>query len=82
MMIRRFLLRCSIMPLVFLAAPWLGGQRLEAAETQLKSPKSGTKIRLAVPSPSLSYLPIYVALQKGFFARRDSTWKSFKWRRA
>lgn len=70
MMIRRFLLRYSIMPLVFLAAPWLGGQRLEGAETQLKSPKSGTKIRLAVPSPSLSYLPIYVALQKGFFARR------------
>jgi NitT/TauT family transport system substrate-binding protein len=41
-----------------------------SAEAQLKTPVSGTKIRLAVPSPSLSYLPIYVALQKGFFARR------------
>src|SRR5262249_60219279 len=49
---------------------WLGGQRVEGAEAQLKSPVSGAKIRLAVPSPSLSYLPIYVALQKGFFAKR------------
>jgi len=27
-------------------------------------------VRLAIPSPSLSYLPIYVAVQRGFFARR------------
>ena len=58
------------MSLVFLAALWSGGQRLAGAEAQVKSPVSGTKIRLAVPSPSLSYLPIYVALQKGFFAKR------------
>jgi NitT/TauT family transport system substrate-binding protein len=49
---------------------WLGAHPATGAETQLKNLVSGTKIRLAVPSPSLSYLPIYVALQKGFFARR------------
>ena len=70
MMTKRILLRYTVMPLVFPVALGFGGQRLEGAETQLKNPMSGTKIRLAVPSPSLSYLPIYVALQKGFFARR------------
>jgi NitT/TauT family transport system substrate-binding protein len=40
------------------------------AESSGKSSGSGTKIRLAVPAPSLSYLPIHVALQKRFFARR------------
>jgi NitT/TauT family transport system substrate-binding protein len=29
-----------------------------------------TKLRIATASPSLSYLPIYVAVKKGFFARR------------
>ncbi len=29
-----------------------------------------TKIRIATASPSLSYLPIYIAVKKGFFARR------------
>jgi ABC-type nitrate/sulfonate/bicarbonate transport system substrate-binding protein len=29
-----------------------------------------TKIRIATASPSLSYLPVYVAYKKGFFARR------------
>ena len=70
MMTRRFLLQYSILSLVFLTVGWLGAQPARGAETQLKNPVSGTKIRLAVPSPSLSYLPIYVALQKGFFARR------------
>ena len=70
MMTRRFLLEYSILSLVFLTVVWLGAQPVRGAETQLKNPMSGTKIRLAVPSPSLSYLPIYVALQKGFFARR------------
>ena len=69
-MTKPILSRYTVMPLVFLIALGFGGQRLEGAEAQLKSPVSGTKIRLAVPSPSLSYLPIYVALQKGFFARR------------
>ena len=70
MMTPRFLLQYSILSLVFLTVGWLGAQPARGAETQLKNPVSGTKIRLAVPSPSLSYLPIYVALQKGFFARR------------
>src|SRR5262245_17549162 len=38
---------------------------LHAAEAQPK-----TKIRIATASPSLSYLPIYAAVKKGFFARR------------
>src|SRR4030095_63511 len=70
MMTRRFSLQYSILSLVFLTVVWLGARPATGAETQLKTPVSGTKIRLAVPSPSLSYLPIYVALQKGFFARR------------
>jgi ABC-type nitrate/sulfonate/bicarbonate transport system substrate-binding protein len=56
--------------LIVLVAVWLGAQPVEGAESQGKSPASTTKIRLAVPSPSLSYLPIHVALKKGFFARR------------
>lgn len=32
--------------------------------------QSRTKIRIATASPSLSYLPIYSAVKKGFFARR------------
>jgi NitT/TauT family transport system substrate-binding protein len=70
MMTRRFSLQYSILSLVFLTVVWLGAHPATGAEAQLKTPVSGTKIRLAVPSPSLSYLPIYVALQKGFFARR------------
>ena len=35
------------------------------AQTQSK-----TKIRIATASPSLSYLPIYIAVKKGFFAKR------------
>ncbi|MGH7871551.1 MAG: ABC transporter substrate-binding protein [Candidatus Binatia bacterium] len=29
-----------------------------------------TKVRIATASPSLSYLPIYAAVKKGFFAKR------------
>jgi NitT/TauT family transport system substrate-binding protein len=76
-MTRGILSRYSAMPVVFLTALWLGGQR-EGAEAQLKSPVPGAKIRLAVPSPSLSYLPIYVALQKGFFARRGFDMEVFQ----
>jgi NitT/TauT family transport system substrate-binding protein len=43
---------------------------LLAADAQAQGKSSATKIRLATPSASLSYLPIHVALQKGFFARR------------
>ena len=70
MMTRRFSLQYSILSLVFLTVVWMGAHPATGAEAQQKTPVSGTKIRLAVPSPSLSYLPIYVALQKGFFARR------------
>lgn len=41
-----------------------------AAESPAKTIPPLTKIRLATPPPSLSYLPIYVALQKGFYAKR------------
>jgi ABC-type nitrate/sulfonate/bicarbonate transport system substrate-binding protein len=40
------------------------------AHSQGKNPFAPSKIRLATPTGSLSYLPIHVALQKGFFARR------------
>jgi NitT/TauT family transport system substrate-binding protein len=41
-----------------------------AAESPSKPIHSVTKVRLATPPPSLSYLPIHVALQKGFFSKR------------
>jgi ABC-type nitrate/sulfonate/bicarbonate transport system substrate-binding protein len=50
-----------------LAVVWLAALAATGAQAQGKS--SGVKIRLATPSASLSYLPIHVALQKGFFAR-------------
>ena len=43
---------------------------LIAAESPIKSNTSFSKIRLATPPPSLSYLPIHVALQKGLYAKR------------
>jgi NitT/TauT family transport system substrate-binding protein len=43
---------------------------LLAAGAQAQGKSSATKIRLATPSASLSYLPIHIALQKGFFAKR------------
>src|SRR5262245_60276110 len=50
------------------AVVWLAALGATSAQAQSKSP--GVKIRLGTPSASLSYLPIHVALQKGFFARR------------
>ena len=41
-----------------------------AAESQGKTTGTATKIRLGTPVASLSYLPIHVALKKGFFAKR------------
>ena len=38
---------------------------IDAADAPAK-----TKIRIATASPSLSYLPIYTAVKKGFFAKR------------
>jgi ABC-type nitrate/sulfonate/bicarbonate transport system substrate-binding protein len=55
---------------ILLALASLRGFRPTDAESQSKAPSAATKIRLAVPAPSLSYLPIYAALQQGFFARR------------
>ncbi len=56
--------------MIVIAVTWLEGRPACAAESPSKVQALATKIRLAVPSPSLSYLPIHVALQKGFFARR------------
>jgi len=53
----------SILAVVWLATLW-------TADAQAQGKSSPVKIRLATPSASLSYLPIYVALQKGFFAKR------------
>ena len=70
-MARRLFLKCLKISLaIFLAIAWLSGSLATAAESQGKNSAAATKIRLATPSASLSYLPIYVALQKGFFARR------------
>jgi len=41
-----------------------------AAESQGRTTRTATKIRLGTPVASLSYLPIHVALKKGFFAKR------------
>ena len=41
-----------------------------AAESQGRTTGTATKIRLGTPVASLSYLPIHVALKKGFFAKR------------
>ena len=53
---------------LLVAVLWQEALLAAGAQAQGKSP--ATKIRLATPSASLSYLPIHVALQKGFFARR------------
>ena len=53
---------------VCLAVVWLAALAATGVNAQGKS--SGAKIKLGTPSASLSYLPIHVALQKGFFARR------------
>jgi len=58
--------KCSSLVLIALSLPAFFCQSLiDAAESQLK-----TKIRIATASPSLSYLPIYTAVKKGFFAKR------------
>ena len=57
---------------VVLAMAWSGEAPAAAAESQPKGsgPVAASKVRMAVAAPSLSYLPIYVAVRKGFFARR------------
>jgi ABC-type nitrate/sulfonate/bicarbonate transport system substrate-binding protein len=41
-----------------------------AADSQGRAGGSLTKVRLATSGPSLSYLPVHVALKKGFFTKR------------
>ncbi len=60
----------TIRLVIVLAAACLEGALASTAEPQGRNPVPATKIKLATPTASLSYLPIYVALQKGFFARR------------
>lgn len=57
---------------VSIAAALLGSALVEFAPAQVKPSQSSsaTKIRIAVAGPSLSYLPIYIAAQKGFLGRR------------
>ena len=65
----RFLKRVKILLLIAGAVAALPALSL-AAESQGKGVGSATKIRLATPVASLSYLPIQVALKKGFFTKR------------
>src|SRR6266849_971763 len=60
--------RLKCLAALMLAVVWLEALLATGAQAQAKS--IAAKIRLATPSASLSYLPIHVALQKGFFARR------------
>jgi ABC-type nitrate/sulfonate/bicarbonate transport system substrate-binding protein len=63
-----FLNRNKILLLIFCAVAELPALA-PAAESQGRIAGSASKIRLGTPVASLSYLPIYVALKKGFFAR-------------
>ena len=64
-----FLKRIRILLLIVCAVAGLPALAL-AAEFQGRTTGSATKIRLGTPVASLSYLPIHVALKKGFFAKR------------
>ena len=64
---------------VSFAVVWLAALGSTGVQAQGKS--SGAKIRLGTPTASLSYLPIHVALKKGFFARRGLDIESFRWPR-
>jgi len=55
------------MTIVILAALVISPPTRANAQGKSSAP---AKIRLATPTGSLSYLPIHVALQRGFFARR------------
>jgi len=58
---------------VVIAMTWLAVPPATGAQSQTKGkePAPRSKIRLATAAPSLSHLPIYVAIQKGFFSRFD-----------
>jgi len=72
MLAKRVLQNAKNGVLITLAVTCLAGPLAKRTEAQGKAsePAPRAKIRLATPAPSLSYLPIYVAIQKGFFARR------------
>lgn len=69
---RRVLIAARALVMIVLALTWLAGPLITRVESQTKAaePAARSKIRLATPPPSLSYLPIHVAIRKGFFARR------------
>ena len=69
-MASRLFLHRTISSITILVVSTLVGSAATAADSPGKNPIALTKIRLATPTGSLSYLPIYIALQKGFFARR------------
>jgi NitT/TauT family transport system substrate-binding protein len=60
-----------VWPAVFTAV-WMAAFSASAAEFSGKTsdPAGRAKIRIAVPAPSLSFLPIQVAMRQGFYARR------------
>jgi len=60
-----------VWPAVF-AAVWMAAFSASAAEFSGKTSDAAgrAKIRIAVPAPSLSFLPIQVAMRQGFYARR------------
>jgi NitT/TauT family transport system substrate-binding protein len=60
-----------VWPAVF-AAVWMTVFSATAAEFSVKTSNAAgrAKIRIAIPAPSLSFLPIQVALRQGFYARR------------
>lgn len=68
----RFLELATTPLMIAIAAAWLAGAPAIPVQAQTKagSAASLTKIRIATPTPSLSYLPIYAAIRKGFFAKR------------
>jgi NitT/TauT family transport system substrate-binding protein len=69
-MVRRLIAnRVQSFSAIVLAGAWLGVLLSAGADAQSRNP-AAVKVRLATPSASLSYLPIHIALQKGFFARR------------
>jgi len=59
--------RIGSITIVILAALVISPRTRANAQGKSRAP---AKIRLATPTGSLSYLPIHVALQRGFFARR------------
>jgi NitT/TauT family transport system substrate-binding protein len=61
--------RCIEFSLLLLGASFLA-LCFDASGAQAAESPSRTKIRIATASPSLSYLPIYTAVKKGFFAKR------------